>query len=500
MKNFFLYSLLLLITSSFYAQAPSINWQKCLGGTGSDGAGDVRQTSDGGYIVVGQTYSNDGLVSNNRGGSDCWLVKLNSTGTVQWQKTFGGSEFDSASSVRQTSDGGFIVIGNTSSNNFDVSGNTGETDAWVVKLSNLGVIEWQKTIGGSGTDFETSIEQTTDGGYILSGYANSTDGIFTSGAGCFIIKLNSTGVIQWQKMISTVGSFMNRVKQTSDGGFIAAGFLNVSSTNTDYQIVKLNSLGTIEWQKYYGGSSFDFANDIQQTTDGGFIVTGYTSSTDNNVTQNNGLDDAWILKLNNLGDLQWQKCFGGSDKEDAVSIQQTIDGGYVACGYTKSNDGMVTGYQGADDFWILKISNVGNLLWQKTLGGNNRDRASCIRQTTDNGFIVAGLTRTQNNGDVTNLYGTQDFWLVKLSPDNLKVNDFSSLNDLKIYPNPVKDLLYFNSENKIISFEVYDITGRILNSNKVIGNSVDLSNLKTGNYLLKLYTNDSVINSKIIKE
>lgn len=498
MKTFFINSFLLLIIN-IYAQAPSIEWQKSLGGGGQDYAKFIRQTSDGGYIVVGETVSSNGMITNNYGSYDCWVVKLNSTGALQWQKSLGGSDYDSAYSVSETSEGGFVIIGNTESNNFDVTGHYGNFDAWVVKLSSAGNIEWQKTYGGSSTDYGLSIQQTTDGGYILSGSTFSTNGVFSTGQGGWIIKINNLGVIQWQKKIGSFQSYIYSVLQTNDGGFIAAGTSNGPLGNTDYHIVKLNSNGVIQWEKYYGGTSSESAKQIQQTTDGGYIVIGSTNSSNTDVTQNNGSTDFWVIKLDSLGILQWQKTLGGSSHDYGDSIHQTTDGGFVVCGYTSSTNGMITGNHGYLDYWVVKLNNLGNVLWQKALGGSGDDQGISIRQTSDDGFIVAGSTGS-SNGDVTNLYGDRDFWIVKLSPDNLSLNEFANSNDLKIYPNPVKNILQIQSELKIIKLEVFDITGRSLIENKLIENKIDLTNLLKGNYILKVYTQKGIINSTIVKE
>ncbi|MBM7560374.1 Ig-like domain-containing protein [Marinitoga litoralis] len=236
----------------------------------------------------------------------------------QWQKTFGGSDLDSAHSIEQTTDGGFIVAGYTKSNDGDVTGNHGlySYDYWIIKLDENGNLEWQKTFGGSDSDSAHSIEQTTDGGFIVAGYTKSNDGDVTGNHG-----------------------------------------------GADYWIIKLDSNGNLEWQKTFGGSNWDYAQSIEQTTDGGFIVAGYTWSNDGDVTGNHGLYsyDYWIIKLDENGNLEWQKTFGGSDSDSAHSIEQTTDGGFIVAGSTRSYDGDVTGDKGDYDYWIIKLDESGNL-------------------------------------------------------------------------------------------------------------------------------------------
>jgi len=421
--------LFLQITCCVFGQAPSIEWQKCLGGSLSDTARSIQQTSDGGYIVAGQAYSNNGDVSGNHGNQDIWIVKLNDSGTIQWQKCLGGGADDIATSIQQTLDGGYIVSGHTLSNNGDVSGNHGLNDFWIIKLNDLGTIQWQKCLGGSADDIATSIQQTPDGGYIVAGYTLSNNGDVSGNHGLndfWIVKLNNSGTIQWQKCLGGSNqdlSYIISIQQTSDGGYIVAGETSsndgdVSGNHglSDFWIVKLNNSGTIQWQKCLGGSNQDSSCSIQQTSDGGYVVTGYASSNNGNVSGNHGGADIWIVKLNDSGAIQWQKCLGGSSAEFPMGIQQTLDGGYIVAGYTMSNNGDVSGNHGNQDIWIVKLNDSGTIQWQKCLGGSADEFARSIQQTMDGGFVVAGHTLS-NNGDVSGNHGSIDFWIVKLSAE-----------------------------------------------------------------------------------
>jgi len=240
----------------------------------------------------------------------CWSVSAQSP-TIEWQKALGGSSGDYAYSVQQTTDGGYIVAGNTGSNNGDVSGNNGNADYWVVKLISTGNIEWQKAFGGSSTEFAESIQQTTDGGYIVAGYSFSDDGDVFGNNG-----------------------------------------------SDDYWIIKLNSVGDTLWTKTLGGTSRDWANSIQQTTDGGYIIAGWTQSNDMDVAGNKGGADYWIVKLDSVGTIEWQKALGGTADEQAQAVLQTTDGGYIIAGFTDSNNGDVSGNNGLNDYWIVKLSST----------------------------------------------------------------------------------------------------------------------------------------------
>ena len=464
-------ALILLFVTLVFAQ-PSIVWQKCLGGSRYDVACSVQQTSDGGFIVAGYTGSNDGDVSGNHGSDDYWVVKLNSAGNIEWQKCIGGSYTDIACFIQQTSDGGFIVAGWTDSNDGDVSGNHGGIDFWVVKLNSSGDIIWQKCLGGSGDDRVYSVQQTSDGGFIVAGETESNDGDVSGNHGdldFWVVKLNSSGDIIWQKCLGgSDDEQASSIKQTSDGGFIVAGksYSNdgdVSGNHgySDYWIVKLNSSGDIEWQKSFGGSGRDAASSIQQTSDGGFIVAGDTESNDGDVIGNHGWYDFWVVKLNSSGRIEWKKCLGGSRADAAYSIQQTIDGGFIVAGYNWSNDGDVSGNHGDLDFWVVKLNSSGYIVWQKCLGGSDDEQASSIKQTSDGGFIVAGNTES-NDGDVSGNHGRFDFWVIKLSPVGVSENVIVPEKfKLSVFPNP------FNSSCAITApsgakIEIYDLQGRVI--------------------------------------
>jgi len=420
MKKLLLLIVVLLSAKATIAQIPPIQWQKTLGGTDSDIANAIQPTADGGYIVAGYSSSNDGDVSGNHGSSDYWIVKLDATGNLVWQKTLGGSSDDIAYAIQQTSDGGYIATGFTFSNDGDVSGNHNpDSDGWVVKLDAAGNLLWQKAIGGVGGDFATAIQQTTDGGYIVGGYSASNDGDASGNNGSFdfwLLKLDVSGNILWHNMIG--GSQDERsqaLQQTADGGYIMTGTTaSVITGKRDCFVVKLNASGNIVWQKTQGGTDDDEYRSIQQTTDGGYIAAGNTASYDGDVSGNHGGADYWVVKLDASGNITWQKTLGGSGTDWGYAVQQTTDGGYVALGVSTSTDGDVTGTQGNGDFWLTKLNTSGNLSWQKSFGGTDGDYGYAIRQTADGGFITAGFSNS-TDGDVTNNHGNGDFWVVKLA-------------------------------------------------------------------------------------
>lgn len=251
-------------------------------------------------------------------------------------------------------------------------------------------------------------------------------------------------------------------------------------------MVKLNATGNVEWQKTLGGSDyFDLAHSIQQTSDGGYIVAGESSSNDGDVTGNHGLRDFWIIKLNTTGDIEWQKCFGGSNDDEARSIQQTTDGGYIVAGNSLSDDGDVTENHGGRDFWVVKLDSTGNIEWQKSYGGSNDDGAHFIRQTEDGGYIIAGNSES-NDGDVTGNHGEGDFWIVKLVGDGTPIGDMIEKPDFAVFPNPTLDILTimgFDFENQLT---IINATGQIVLKKSIKGNeeTLDVSGLPAGVYFI----------------
>jgi len=427
MKKFVLFAAILVCISlcpmSAWAAAPSIEWEKYPLGAGENDAYSIWQTSDGGYIVAGSTWSNNGEVPNN-GGRDVWVAKLDASGAIQWQKCFGGSKDDYASSIQQTSDGGYIFAGRTNSNNGDVSGHHYDYDAWVVKLDESGVIEWQKCLGGDYEDGAYSIQQTGDGGYIVAGFTCSHDGdVLGLGnhgkSDAWVVKLDESGIIEWQKCLGgSDDDFASSIQQTSDGGYIVAGY--TFSKDGDFPgnhgvfdawVAKLDESGASEWRKCLGGPGNDFGYSIQQTSDGGYILAGYTDSDEGDVFGNHGEADAWVVKLDESGAIEWQKCLGGTGYDSANAIQQTSDGGYILAGYTDSDDGDVSGNHGGRDAWVVKLDESGAIEWGKCLGGTGYDFASSIQQTRDGGYIVAGYTRPKD-GNFPEYYSA---WVVKLA-------------------------------------------------------------------------------------
>jgi hypothetical protein len=310
-----------------------VQWAKAYGGTNNEWAYSVQQTSDGGYIVAGYTRSFGA------GGADFFVVKTDANGNIIWAKTYGGTGDDTAWSVQQTSDGGYIVAGYTRS--FGV----GNLDVFLIKTDANGDVQWAKTYGGAGDDRAYSVQQTSDGGYILAGETRSFG---AGGSDIFLIKTDANGDVQWAKAYGgTDNEWAYSVQQTSDGGYIVAGTMRISLTNYDIFLIKTDANGDVQWAKTYAETNDDRAYSVQQTSDGGYIVSGTRR-----ISLNYGI---FLIKTDANGDVQWAKTYGGAGDDRAFSVQQTSDGGYIVAGRTRSFGA------GGDDAFLVKTDANGNI-------------------------------------------------------------------------------------------------------------------------------------------
>ena len=427
------------------SNAQVIEWQNTIGGSLGDDLRSISQTSDAGYILGGYSRSNisGDKTENSNGGYDYWIVKTDSLGIVQWENTIGGSGDDYLVSVTQSSDGGYILGGYSNSIiSGDKTENSNSFDYWIVKTDNLGNIQWENTIGGSYYDYLNSITQTSDGGYILGGYSGSDiSGDKTEnnlgGHDYWIVKIDNVGNIQWQNTIGGSSSDeLYSLVQTTDGGFILGGmsYSNISGDKTenrigsgDYWIVKTDALGVIQWQNTIGGSNTDELSSLVQTTDGGYILggTSYSNISGDKTENRIGEGDYWILKTDSLGIIQWQNTIGGWNEDLLYSIVQTYDGGYILAGLSESNISsdkteISNGYY---DYWLVKTDNGGAIQWQNTIGGSANDYLYSIAQTSNGGYILGGTSASNISGDKTETFnGNYDYWMVKITDNYNSIN------------------------------------------------------------------------------
>jgi hypothetical protein len=476
---------------------PTTHWQKTYGGSNNEDARCVSQTLDGGYILVGFTLSTNGDVIGSHGGGDIWVLKLDSGGNLEWKKTYGGTDLDVGYAIQQCNDGGYIMAGTVFSKDGDVSGHHDDDDAWVVKLDNQGNIEWQRALGGSGWDEARCIQQTTDGGFIMAGWSGSLDGDVTGNHGAldfWLVKLNPTGAIQWQKSLGGSSIDMARsLKATDDGGYIVAGQtmsndgqVSGNNGNDDYWVVKLDSFGAIEWQNTLGGTGSDIGQSVALCNDTGYYVVGTTGSANNgDVMGYHGGLDVWVVKLSKLGEIEWSLALGGSEPDHGYAISKTIDDGCIVAGSTESQDGDVQGNDGGADLWVIKLSEGGIIEWQKTLGGTQAEQGFDINQVSDDGFIATGFTRS-NDGDVTDNSGGKDYWVIKLAPESSPTTQ-PTTQPLNLYPNPATQSITIQipESESTLNIQITDLLGRELGRQTIPnGGTVDIETLPNGLYLV----------------
>ena len=465
---------------------PGIQWQQSFGGGGSEFGTVVRQTSDGGYVVGGYSESaaSGNKTSAGFGLGDYWVVKLDANGSNQWDRSFGGSDSDVLNSLQQTSDGGYILGGWSVS---DVSGNKtsanfGGEDYWLVKLDANGIKQWDKSFGGSSNDVLSSLQQTTDGGYILGGssYSGISGNKTSAGFGdrdYWVVKVDANGDKQWDKSFG--GTNYDRllcIQQTADGGYIVGGYSRSGASGNktsvafgadDYWVMKLDANGNKEWDKSFGGSNPDLLFCLQQTSDGGYVLGGLSSSapSGNKTSAGFGLDDYWVVKLDLNGNKQWDRSFGGTNDDWLNSLQQTVDGGYILGGYSASGvSGNKTGANfGGEDYWLVKLDSTGNKQWDKSFGGTGDDELFGLQQTSDGAYILAGASYSATSGNKASPgFGDEDYWVIKLAP-------------------PLRIKSFLLGSNNVFQAQLFGISG----TNYVFQASTNLSNW------ISLLTNNS---------
>lgn len=410
------------------AQQPafSVTQQLTFGGSEYESLKCISLTADGGRIATGTTFSSDGNITLNKGVNDVLLMKFNAAGNIEWFKTYGGSSDDGGYAVEQTTDGGYIIAGYTRSNDGDVSGFHSTIDCWIIKTNSMGVIQWQKAIGGAGSEVASAIKQV-NGGFIFCGYTLSKDGDITQHRDAgdnqdfWLVKLDNNGNKLWDKCFGgSDHDFPHDMILTSDNGVVIAGYsqsanMDISSARgkRDVWVVKTDMQGNLLWQKSIGGSEHDLAERITETPDGHLILCGQTNSSDKDVSGFKGLTDALVIKLSANGQLIWAKCFGGTDLDAFRDVRVTADGKYLFTGSSESHNGDAAANKGWSDFWLVQTDANGNLIWQKNFGGSNIDDAFALSIKSNGNILLTGSVFS-GDGDVQQTLGGGDIWLAEI--------------------------------------------------------------------------------------
>ncbi|MDD5528685.1 MAG: T9SS type A sorting domain-containing protein [bacterium] len=357
----YLIILIIITGTNLFASAPDTLWTRTYGGK-SASAYFVKQTQDGGFVIVSRTDSNN-----------IYLIRTNSSGDTLWTKTFGKISNNGGFSVQQTSDCGFIIAGNTYSGK----------DVCLIKTDSLGDTLWSRSYGGTDSDYGECVQQTQDGGFVIVG------GTYSFGTGApdyqnfYFIKTDSSGNTLWTKTYGGIYDDVGfSVQQTQDGGFIISGMTKAyyGPGEGDVYLIRTTSSGDVIWTKTFGVSGYDGGTSVQSVSGGmgGFIVLGYSE------LLGAGKGDIYFIRTNSSGNTIWTKTYGGTEYDEGWAFQQTSDSGFIISGMTTSFGA------GGGDIYLIKINSSGDTLWTKTIGGTGYDAGRSIQQTSDSGFIIAG--------------------------------------------------------------------------------------------------------------
>jgi hypothetical protein len=471
----YILSFSVMLSNTTYAQAPDTLWTKTFGGSSDDEGRSVEQTSDGGYIITGYTNSFGA------GESDVWLIKTDTNGDTLWTKTFGDSLFDEGHSVQQTTDGGYIIVGMT------FTYGIGSSDVWLIKTDAKGDTLWTKTFGGNLNDWGNSIRQTTDAGYIMTGRTKSWRGFFTGYI--WLIKTDANGDTLWTKTFGQ-GEGLS-VQQTSDSGYILTG--RSFSSPSKVWLIKTNSSGDTLWTRTYGG---EFGSSVKGTTDDGFIITGSTESV-------SGYEDVYLIRTNANGDILWTHTWGGYRDDFGNSVQQTIEGGFILTGRKDIGN---RPYPSSAGIWLIKTDNNGDTLWTDTFGGGFGESGNSVLQTLDNGYIIAGTTTSRGSGgsDVCLIRVAPDVSVIEKNTQT-SLDDYELKQN---YPNPFNpntNVEFSLSNSGYVTLKIYNLLGEevatLFSESIKAGNHTytwDASGFASGVYYYRIEAENFVETRKMI--
>lgn len=411
-----IFCLICLSKFLLFSQAPEIEWQKSFGGSSADYGRSICHTPDSGYLLVGETYSNDGDVDDFNGDSDAWVIRLDSSGNVEWKKCFGGWSVDKGWPVTQTYDLNYVICGEANSENGEASCGGYQHELWIFKINDNGDTLWSKCYGGLSVESGYSIQETNDSCIIVAGIAASSGGDVHGNNGIqdfWILKLDRFGDTLWTKCLGGEDNeFCYSIQETFDHGYIVtgntrstAGYVHGNHGKADIWLVKLNSTGDTLWTRCIGGSEDELAYSVIQTADSCFVIAGYTLSNDGDISDSDGEYNMLIAKLDTDGIIKWLKCYG--DYTGAETILEIENSGFLVAGNTQDEFGH-------SDIWLVRLDPMGDTLWTKCFGGSLGETPWSLLQTKDNGYIILGSSYS-DDGDVTTNNGNSDYWVIKLN-------------------------------------------------------------------------------------
>lgn len=400
-----------------------------MGGSAFDSARAIIPTNDGGFAVLACAESvNQDLAGKPWPGADYWLLKFDKDFSLAWANTYGGTNDDQAHDLVQTADNGFALIGYSKSDDGDASNNEGFHDNWIVKVDAQGNFEWEKSFGFSGHDHSYTILQYNDGfaigGFLdvtASGGAGSTDRNLHGVGEFWVHRLDLDGNIIWRKYFGgTHDDRIHSIAKADDGGIVLAGYtespdFDVSENNgtNDFWVVKVDANGDMLWENTFGGTEFEFANSITNGPNNTYVVAGSAISSNADVSANFGNADMWVIKIDDNGNLLWEQNYGGSQFDSVNEISPALSGGYWIAGHSRSNDIDLTANNGQNDAILMKISETGEIELLKRMGGSDFDLGNDVKEIKENIVVFVGETKS-NDGDFTNNKGDYDAFIAVL--------------------------------------------------------------------------------------
>ncbi|MFH2035436.1 MAG: FlgD immunoglobulin-like domain containing protein [Candidatus Zixiibacteriota bacterium] len=479
--------LVILMTGCTISYAQDLVWSHNYGGYYNENACSGLETNDGGYLILGSTFFIDS------GKYDVYLVKTNSLGEYEWSNTFGGPETEYGYDIIAANDNGYLIVGSCQ------SFGAGKRDVYLIKIDMLGNKLWSKTFGGAEDDEGRSVRSTSDGGYIICGTTSS------SGAGysdVYFIKTDANGNLLWSKTYGGSGGESGyAVRETADSGFIAIG--NTGTFGTGYSsiyVVRIDSNGDSLWAGAYGGDGSDFGYSIETTFDKGFMLVGATSSI------GAGYTDAYIIKIDSLGNLAWEKTFGGTGEDRALSLCRGADGNYLLTGTSNSFSGSNI------DIYIVKFAPSGALIWQDTYGGSKADYGKMVFQESNFDFIIIGESYSY-------ALGGQDAYILKVAEASTAVGDDEyafrpeSFNLEQNYPNPFNmqtTIQYSLPRHAPVNLTIFNLLGQVVrewnidlqragtHSVQWDGKNDDGQIVTSGVYFYRLISDDFAVSQKMV--
>jgi hypothetical protein len=484
--------------------APTTKWAKCYGGNERDGLGTMIEAHNGGFMVLGSTESKDGNLDTHTS-KNSFLAKISNEGVIEWQKFYGNSE-SGVGDIAKYPEGGYIMCGVSYKVGGDVTQNKGGNDFWVVRINDTGKIIWEKSYGGSNFDWASKVVIDKANNIYIGGSSQSFDGdvknpniiLPFAGVDYWILKLDPNGNLIWERSYGgTSDDDFYDMALTADNGLFFCGYVESNDGDVvgahfkpgygvlDGWMVKIDSSSNIEWQKAVGGTNAEQFSSMVATKDSGCVAVGFATSVDGDLKGYIPITSyyAWVVKFNKDGKIEWQKCLGGTTGYGrAASISLDKDDNYIVTANSNSRDGYLdVGVGFNKKSFLLKFNKQGELIWKRMIGGSRDNFFASILTDAKNSIYISGYTTSRDYDAISTIdtIGVGDGIIIKLNPETYPIKVIGTNNNLSIYPNPASSAVYIATKN-IKQIRLIDALGRVYLNEKID------HRIYTGNYLIPL--------------